>query len=198
MSLRYFLPIYLLAYFTIAFFWRSYLVWKKTGINPVVFKGTDNAHDFIGRVFKLLLAAVVTGVLIYSFLPSAYHYLMPIPWMERAWIRATGMILLGASLLWTVLAQMEMGESWRIGIDSEHRTKLIQTGVYRTSRNPIYLGLMTTLLGLFCVIPNFSTLMVFLLGVVLINIQVRLEEEYLKTTHGDEYAAYAQQVSRWI
>lgn len=198
MSLRYFLPIYLLAYFTVAFFWRSYVVWKKTGINPVVFKGTDNAHDFIGRLFKLLLAAVMTVVFVYAVIPSAYQYLMPIQWMERVWIKATGMTLLGASFLWTVLAQMEMGTSWRIGIDSEHRTKLVQTGVFRASRNPIYIGLMATLLGLFAVIPNAIAFMVLLLGVVLINIQVRLEEEYLKTTHGDEYAAYAQRVRRWI
>ena len=39
MSLRYFLPVYLLAYIIAAFFWRSYVVWKKTGVNPVVFKG---------------------------------------------------------------------------------------------------------------------------------------------------------------
>jgi hypothetical protein len=50
MILRYFLPLYLVAYVIAAFFFRSYVVWKKTGINPVVFKGSDSAHDFIGRV----------------------------------------------------------------------------------------------------------------------------------------------------
>jgi hypothetical protein len=59
MSLRYFLPIYLLAYIIAAFFWRSYEVWKKTGVNPVVFKGSDSAHDFVGRVFKALFAVIV-------------------------------------------------------------------------------------------------------------------------------------------
>ena len=44
--MRYFLPLYLLAYFIAAFFWRSYVIWKKTGVNPVVFKGSDSAHDF--------------------------------------------------------------------------------------------------------------------------------------------------------
>lgn len=71
MSLRYFLPIYLLAYFSAAFFWRSYAVWKRSGVNPVVFKGSDGAHDFIGRVFKALLAAIVAVVVIYAFVPNA-------------------------------------------------------------------------------------------------------------------------------
>ena len=52
--IKIFLPLYLLAYFASAFFWRSFTVWKQTGINPVVFKQTDSAHDFIGRVFKIL------------------------------------------------------------------------------------------------------------------------------------------------
>jgi protein-S-isoprenylcysteine O-methyltransferase Ste14 len=197
-SLRYFLPTYLIAYFIVAFFWRSYVVWKRTGINPVVFKGSDSAHDFIGRVSKLLFAVIVGVVLVYSFLPSAYQYLMPIPWLGRSWIRLVGIILLIASLLWTILAQAQMGESWRIGIDSAHKTKLIQTGVFRVSRNPIFLGIMVTLLGLFLVIPNAVTLLVLVLGIFLINVQVRLEEEYLKITHGDEYAGYIQQVRRWI
>lgn len=198
MSLRLFLPIYLVVYVTAAFFWRSYVVWKKTGVNPVVFKGSDDAHDFIGRVFKLGFAVIVVVVVVYSFFPGAYQYLAPIPWLERMWIRSAGITFLIASLLWTILAQARMGDSWRIGIDSEHKTKLVQTGIFRISRNPIFLGIMVTLLGLFLVIPNAILLVVLVLGVVIINIQVRLEEEYLKAMHGDEYAAYTQRVGRWI
>jgi protein-S-isoprenylcysteine O-methyltransferase Ste14 len=91
-----------------------------------------------------------------------------------------------------------MGESWRIGVDREHGTKLARAGVFRISRNPIFLGMMVTLLGLLLVIPNAITLMTFVLGVALINIQVRLEEEYLKATHGEEYVRYTQRVRRWI
>jgi len=138
MSLRYFLPIYLLAYIIAAFFWRAYEVWKKTGVNPVVFKGSDSAHDFVGRVFKALFAVIVAVVVIYAFIPSAYQYVMPIHWLERTWIKLPGIVLLLVSLLWTMLAQAQMGNSWRIGIDTEHRTKLVQTGVFRLSRNPIF------------------------------------------------------------
>lgn len=198
MSLRLFLPIYLVAYVTAAFVWRSYLVWKRTGINPVVFKGSDDAHDFIGRVFKLVFAVLVGVVIVYSFFPGAYQYLMPIPWLGRTWLRSVGVILLIASLLWTILAQARMGESWRIGIDSERKTKLVQTGLFRISRNPIFLGIMVTLLGLFLVIPNAITLVILVLGVVIINVQVRLEEEYLKAMHGDQYTGYIQRVRRWI
>jgi hypothetical protein len=103
MSLRYFLPIYLLAYIIAAFFWRAYEVWKKTGVNPVVFKGSDSAHDFVGRVFKALFAVIVVVVVIYAFIPSAYQYVMPLHWLERTWIKLPGIVLLLVSLLWTLL-----------------------------------------------------------------------------------------------
>ena len=198
MSLRYFLPIYLLAYFIAAFFWRSYGVWKRTGVNPVVFKGSESAHDFIGRIFKALFAVIVAVVVIDSFVPSAYQYLIPLHWLERIWIKLTGIVFLVVSLAWTIVAQAQMGDSWRIGIDTEHRTELVRNGVFKISRNPIFVGMMVTLLGLFLIIPNVGTLIALLVGVILIGIQARLEEEYLTRVHGDKYIKYRQSVRRWI
>lgn len=58
--------------------------------------------------------------------------------------------------------------------------------------------MMHTLAGLFLVIPNAFTLLTLVLGVVLIRIQVRLEEEFLAKTHGQEYAEYCRDVRRWL
>jgi protein-S-isoprenylcysteine O-methyltransferase Ste14 len=196
--LKYFLPLYLAVYFFSAFFWRSYVVWKRTGINPLVFKGSDSAHDYIGRVFKLLFAAVAAAVVVYSASERLYRYLTPITWIERGWLQVAGVILLLVSLAWTVVAQAQMGESWRIGIDDERRTPLVRKGVFGLSRNPIFLGMISTLLGLFLVIPNVVTLLVLGLGVVLIQIQVRLEEEFLSKAHGEAYAVYCGDVRRWL
>ena len=108
--LKYLLPAYLVIYFFAAFFWRSFVVWKRTGVNPLVFKGTDDAHDFIGRVFKLLFALVVAVVLAYSLAPDFYQYSVPVVWLEHTWLRRAGVALLLLSLLWTVVAQAQMGE----------------------------------------------------------------------------------------
>ncbi len=94
------------------------------------------------------------------------------------------MALLLTSLGWTLLAQAQMGESWRIFIDQEHRTSSVRSGIFGLSRNPIFLGMMLTLLGLFLAIPNTLTLLSFVMGVVLIQIQVRLEEKFLAKVHG--------------
>jgi protein-S-isoprenylcysteine O-methyltransferase Ste14 len=113
-------------------------------------------------------------------------------------LRWLGVIFLLLSFGWTVLAQAQMGEAWRIGIDQKHRTNLVQDGVFNLSRNPIFLGMMVTLVGLFFVIPNALTLVALVVGVVLIQIQVRLEEEFLVTSHEHEYPEYRRRVRRWF
>ena len=196
--MRYFLPAYLALYFGLAFVWRSYLTWKRTGRNPYVLGNTDNAHDYIGRLFRLSFAVCVLVVLIYSFWPEGYQYLTPIFRLQRPGFVLTGAALLLISLVWILAAQEQMGNSWRVGIDAQTKTELVRRGVFRLSRNPIFLGMRLTLLGLFLVLPNAVTLAALVLGDSLIQIQVRLEEEFLSRIHGDEYEQYRCQTRRWL
>jgi len=57
---------------------------------------------------------------------------------------------------------------------------------------------MVTIFGLLLALPNAITLTLLVLAFVLVNIQVRLEEEHLKTMIGDEYVRYSRRVRRWI
>ncbi len=196
--LPYFLPIYLVTYFFTAFIWRSYIVWKTTGIKPYTFGKTDTAHDFVGILFRLTLLSCAIVVCVYSFLPDWYKYLVPVFWLLNPIYSYVGIGLLSISLIWTFVAQLQMGNSWRIGIDAEHKTELIQTGIFRLSRNPIFLGMRLTLLGLFFILPNVATFAIIVVGDVLMQIQVRLEEEFLSHTHGIAYQDYCQKTRRWI
>ena len=196
--MKLFLPIYLLIYFAFAFFLPSYRVWKSTGVNPVTFRGADNAHDYIGKLFKIVMLGLALLVILYAFAPNYYRFLLPIVWLENQIVQSTGIGLLLFSLGWTVLAQIQMGNSWRIGIDEEKKTALVQTGLFRFSRNPIFLGMIITLIGVFLTIPNALTLLFLVLGFVLIQIQVRLEEEFLSRTQGEEYADYRRAARRWL
>jgi len=198
LKVRYFLTIYLFIYFCAAFILPSYRVWKKTNVNPVTFRGADNAHDYIGKLFKIVMLSLTLVVILNAFAPNYYPFTLPIVWLENQITQFIGIALLLLSLGWTVLAQIQMGNSWRIGIDEEKKTTLVQAGLFRRSRNPIFLGMIVTLIGIFLTIPNALTLLFLALGFVLIQIQVRLEEEFLTRTQGEEYAAYRRQVRRWL
>ena len=91
-----------------------------------------------------------------------------------------------------------MGEAWRIGIETEHRTLLVQKGLFRISRNPIYIGVVITLLGLFLIFPNAFTLLILILDLVMIGVQVRLEEEHVGKMYPQEYVEYCRRAGRWL
>jgi protein-S-isoprenylcysteine O-methyltransferase Ste14 len=118
--------------------------------------------------------------------------------MESDGLRWAAIAILLVSLVWVALAQVQMGKSWRIGIDKENKTDLVETGIFSLSRNPIFLGMRAMLFGLFLMIPNALTLLTWILGDVLMQIQVRLEEEFLRSVHGDGYQDYKTRVRRWI
>ena len=130
------MPAFLLIYFAAAFVLPSYRVWEKTGINPVTFHGADNAHDYIGKLFKIVMAGLTLVAIIYAFAPNFYPFSLPIAWLENRIIQIIGVVLLFLSLAWTILAQIQMGNSWRISIDEEKQTAPVQAGLFRVSRNP--------------------------------------------------------------
>lgn len=184
-------------FFAAAFFWPSWRLWKRHRVNAFVLPSDDSAHGLIGRWFRgtmvgifALLAALALG------LPESA--LGPLSWLDREALGTAGWLILALSLIWVVAAQAQMGGSWRIGIDPGTTAPLVDQGVFAWSRNPIFLGMRAALLGLFLVLPNAVTLALLLLGEVLIQVQVRLEESHLGQVHGPRYEAYRQAVRRWI
>ncbi len=193
-----FLPIATLLYLLLVFVLRSVILWKQTGVNPFVFGNTDKAHDYIGRVYKVMVLGTWISIGIYSFYTPWYPYLMPINYLEIEWIRLSGLVLLIVSYLWTSVAQYQMSKSWRIGIDYKEKTDLISHGLFKFSRNPIFLGVLISYLGTFLIIPNILSFSILLVTFVTIQTQVRLEEEYLENVQGEDYLNYRKSVRRWV
>jgi protein-S-isoprenylcysteine O-methyltransferase Ste14 len=124
--------------------------------------------------------------------------LLPIWYLEKPILQIIGWGILSVALVWIAFAQHQMSNSWRIGIDENHKTRLVTEGVFSISRNPIFLGMISTLFGLFLVIPNALTFMILITGFIVVQIQVRLEEEFLLKTHGEDYKIYCSHTKRWI
>lgn len=99
------------------------------------------------------------------------------------------------SLLWSLIS---FGQSFRVGIDTEHPDKLITSGVFAFSRNPIYVAFAFILLGQFLIFPNWIPLTYLAAGTWLFHRQVLREEEYLKQHYGEEYLEYSNQVRRYL
>lgn len=193
-----YLFIFFIIYFVLVFVIRSYLLWRKKKINPLTFNKGDDAHGYNGKVFGIISIIELILVSIYAFIPSWHKFLLPFWYLESETLVYIGWGLLILSLIFVWLAQSNMKESWRIGIDEENKTKLITDGFFSISRNPIFLGIMIANVGLFLVLPNAFTLLITALSTVSINTQIRLEEEHLEKTYSDSYIRYKKKVRRWI
>jgi protein-S-isoprenylcysteine O-methyltransferase Ste14 len=81
----------------------------------------------------------------------------------------------------------------------ERSSRLVTTGVYRVTRNPMYLGTFLVLLALAVRLSNPAAAIVALLYVAYMNrFQIRPEEGVLRDRFGSPYEVYTRTVRRWI
>jgi hypothetical protein len=78
-----YLFIYFILYFFIVFVLRSFLLWKKTKINPLTFNKGDDAHGYNGKVFGVISIIELVIVSIYALIPSWHKFLLPFWYLEN-------------------------------------------------------------------------------------------------------------------
>ncbi|MCZ6594572.1 MAG: isoprenylcysteine carboxylmethyltransferase family protein, partial [Bacteroidetes bacterium] len=77
--------------------------------------------------------------------------------------------------------------------------KLVSSGLYKRSRNPMYLGVLNIALGQALFFESTANLIYTgLLTVFFHLIVVLVEEPHLKKKYGQKYVDYTKQVPRWI
>ena len=76
---------------------------------------------------------------------------------------------------------------------------LVDSGIYKYTRNPMYLGLLLILFSLFLYLKNFLSFLVLPLFVIYITKnQILPEEKVLENLFGDQFKKYKNKVRRWI
>jgi protein-S-isoprenylcysteine O-methyltransferase Ste14 len=167
------------------------MLMRRKGIQAIHFGNLDKT-DFLIPPF----------VLFYFYLVFANAFNLPtvskqeffhseiIPWV--------GVLFCLAGLLLVLWSLISFGESFRVGIDNEHPDKLITSGIFAISRNPIYVAFALILLGQFLIFPNWILLVYMAAGIWLFHRQVLREEEYLQQHYGKEYSDYSNRVRRYL
>ncbi len=124
--------------------------------------------------------------------------LAPISVLDGPVGHALGFVLFSVGLTGTLLAQVWMGASWRVGVNEEERTELVVRGPFALVRNPIFSAMVPAFLGLALLVPNAAVAGVAAL-VSALELQVRfVEEPYLLRAHGARYREYASRVGRFV
>ena len=106
-----------------------------------------------------------------------------------------GFWIIGFILLFA--GRFGLGSSFRIGAPKEH-TDLKTDGLFRFSRNPMYLGVYATLVGVMLYTLNPLVLLIGVFIAVVHHKIILAEEANLRTVFGKEYADYCGQVRRYL
>jgi protein-S-isoprenylcysteine O-methyltransferase Ste14 len=169
---------------------------RRTGSTG--FKGLSGRQGSLDRLAgTALILAIVLGVA--SPLVSMSGEMDPRAALDHGWVNAIGVAVYALGLAAIVFSQQWMGRSWRIGVDEQERTELVSTGPFAVVRNPIYTGMIATVLGLGLLVPTLISNMSVALLVLALEIQTRfVEEPYLVHVHGESYRSWASRTGRFL
>ena len=111
---------------------------------------------------------------------------------------AGGVIIL-AGLLLLVTANGLFVRAGTDVIPFRNVSSLVTTGVYRYTRNPMYLGMAAVLLGCAVTVGAVSALPVPVVFAIIVQARfIQAEEQMLRTLFPQDYPAYCRQVRRWL
>ena len=78
-------------------------------------------------------------------------------------------------------------------------SSLVRTGIYRRTRNPMYVGFLLILTGWAAALANLTSFLILPAFVVYMNrFQIKPEERALASIFGDDFKAYCAEARRWI
>jgi protein-S-isoprenylcysteine O-methyltransferase Ste14 len=116
---------------------------------------------------------------------------------QLAWF--AGIIFLAIAIYFIVRSLHQFIRTKNTVLTIKAAGSLQTTGIYNTTRNPMYVGLVMLYLGLTCFLGNWWN--IILLPLLLIIIQrhvIHREERYLTRRFGAEYISYKLKVRRWL
>lgn len=124
---------------------------------------------------------------------TRFTFTLPVKWLALA-AATLGGLLAGPSILSFLLARTTLHSE-----KPDRTTKLVVSGFYTITRNPMYLSLLFLLIAWAIYLENFAAFLPIPFFVFYLNrFQIRPEERVLASLFGDEYEAYSKGVRRWL
>ncbi len=166
------------------------------GMKAFVFGQTDKRDFFlipaVLLVFYQLLAFIFPLPKLFgnSFVNALWY-----PWAILRWF---GVAVCFLSAAFFFLSLVSFGSSFRVGVDIKRPDKLVTTGMFSISRNPLYLAFLALFLGLLIIFPSLWFTLVLIAAFLVLNRQISVEEHFLRTHYGQAYHLYCRRVRRYI
>jgi protein-S-isoprenylcysteine O-methyltransferase Ste14 len=127
-----------------------------------------------------------------------------VPVSLPGWLHSLPLILIGVALIISgivliILARKELAKQLQPASPGIPTTRIVTTGVFSISRNPLYLGCVCLLAGAGLAISLPWVLLMLLASFIICHfVLIVPEERYLAAKFGQEYHTYANLVYRWL
>jgi protein-S-isoprenylcysteine O-methyltransferase Ste14 len=136
--------------------------------------------------------AVIAGLALNWFVPLSF---LPAD-LPAGWLGAIVFVFALALFAWAIVTITRADSNVPTNLPT---TTLVESGPYRFTRNPIYLGMFLGLIGLAIAFDNLWLLMMLVPFALVIRYGVVAREEaYLERKFGDIYRGYCSRVRRWL
>jgi protein-S-isoprenylcysteine O-methyltransferase Ste14 len=148
---------------------------------------------------SIILFTVTIIIAITSILSEYLNELfIPIPVLANDYFIFIGMFLLFLNLLISFLALVQMRDSWRVGIKENDKTDLIDSGIFKITRNPYFLSYIFLFLAYILLVANVLIIISSLIAFISIHKMIMKEEKFLEAFHGAKYLDYKKNVPRYL
>ena len=139
----------------------------------------------------LFVLPIVAALALERFVPTGF--------VHGAFRWILGAIFLAAGLALNIGGFVTQKRAGTDPIPFNPSTHIVTHGPYRFSRNPMYIGLALSTLGIAVLVDSAWMLLAVPIGLVLIDrLVIKREERYLERKFGEEYLSYKRRVRRWI
>ena len=109
-----------------------------------------------------------------------------------------GLLLMLANLAVGLASLKDLGDSWRVGVIEEQQTRLIESGIYRFTRNPYFVSYLLMFAAYTVLLQSLVLLVLSFIGFGMVHAMILKEEKYLAKTHGEVYQQYRRRVPRYF
>ena len=137
--------------------------------------------------------------LIFGFLINYTKNIFPKIEIKNEIIFGSFMIISGLIIILSAIILFKKYQTTISPLNPSNATKLITNGIYKFSRNPMYLGLLLVLLGISIILNLTGGFFFILLFISYMNLfQIIPEENAMVDLFKDEFLEYKINVRRWI
>src|SRR5215510_1333328 len=151
---------------------------------------SGNAAQSLRDGLLVMFFGVLLGQAILATRPASLDLLVAEDGSLHRALQVAGAVVMLGGIAFLAVAQLDLGASWRIGIDASTKPGLVTDGLYRYSRNPIYVGLLTTVAGYVALLPTLLSIVLLVCTYIGVRAQIAGEGAYLAATYGDAFHDY--------